>query len=162
MRPLAALLCLIAGPALSQGLDLTEAERAAFGAEIRALLLDEPELVSRALTPPRAADIYRDAIDSDLALIETHAKALFSAENAILLGTTGPIAFASFAPPDSDTARLLTDYAETRGLRIALRDPETNTALMRALGLDAVPSHVFPTLMVRGDVPPIVLDRYLP
>jgi hypothetical protein len=31
---------------------------------------------------------------------------------------------------------------------------------MQALTLDTIPSYVFLTLMVRGDVPPIVLDRY--
>lgn len=163
MRLLAPSLALWAGAAAAQGLDLTEAERAAFGVEIRALLLDEPDLVGRALEvrQPNAAQIYRDAIDSDLALIESHAGALFTADGATLLGPTGAVAFTSFADPDSPTAAMLADFAQAHGLTIALRDPASHGALMAELGLDIVPSHVFPTLMVRGDVPAVVLERYL-
>ncbi|KPP84833.1 MAG: hypothetical protein HLUCCA08_12450 [Rhodobacteraceae bacterium HLUCCA08] len=170
MRPLALALCLAPGPvaAGAEGLDLSPADRAAFGAEIRALLLDEPELVrpiGGAVLPadPVPTPGYDDEIAADLELIAAHATALFGPDGAIRLGAAdGPVAFASFAAPGSDTAAMLDDYARSRGIAIALRDPATHGALMEALGLDTVPSHVFADLMVRGDVPPIVLDRYLP
>lgn len=168
MRKLALALALAANAAGAEGLDLTPAERAAFGAEIRALLLDEPDLVRPISgTVPRAAPVptpgYDDEIAADLDLIAAHSAALFDPEGAILLGPPGaPVAFASFAAPGSDTAAMLDDYARSRGIAIALRDPATHGDLMQALGLDTVPSHVFADLMVRGDVPAIVLDRYLP
>lgn len=161
---LAALFCALPSLCAGQSLDLSAEERAAFGAEIRALLLDEPEIVANALNRarPTAGAIYQDSIDSDLALIEAHAAYLFSDSDATILGITGPIAMASFADPDSATADMLTDFAEAHGIRIALRDPETQQDLLTTLGLDTAPAHVFPTLMVRGDVPAIVLARYLP
>ena len=157
MRPLAMAIGLAAlsAPAGADGLDLTPAQRAAFGAEIRGLLLDEPEIVARALRGP---DPYAEEIRSDLDLIAAHADRLFTSD--ILLGRTGPVAFAVFAPPDSRLRDRLEDYATARELRIALHDPDADAALMQALTLDTIPSYVFPTLMVRGDVPPIVLDRY--
>lgn len=162
--PLAALFCALPGLSAGQSLDLTATERAAFGAEIRALLLDEPEIVANALerTRPTAGALYQDNIDSDLALIEAHAAYLFSDSDATILGSTGPIVMASFATPDSAIAGMLTVFAETHAIRIALRDPRTQQDLLTALGLDTIPAHVFPNLMVRGDVPAIVLERYLP
>ena len=161
MRSGALLLCLWAAAGSAQGLDLTAAERAAFGAELRDFLLDEPELVARALSADDPSG-YADEITADLALIDQHRDQLFTADGATILGITGPIAFTSFATPDSATATMLAELAATQGIRIALRDPASHTDLMRALHLDTIPSHVFPHLMVRGDVPPIVLQRYLP
>jgi hypothetical protein len=158
MRGIVLALAALPGAAIGDGLGLTPADRAAFGAEVRALLLDEPEIVARALRGP---DPYAAEIASDLALIADHADRLFDPATAHLLGDTGPVAMAVFAPPDSATAAELDDFARARGLRIALHPPAQNADLMQALTLDTVPSYVFPQIMVRGAVPPTVLDRYL-
>jgi len=52
--------------ALAEGLDLTEAERATFGTEVRATLLAHPEIVDNALNPA-APDVYGDAARADKA-----------------------------------------------------------------------------------------------
>jgi hypothetical protein len=157
MRP--AMLALAALPvcAHAEALDLTPAERAAFGAEVRALLLEEPEIVARALRGPNP---NAARIESDLALIGARAGRLFDPEAAHLLGGTGPVAMAVFTPPDGPLAERLRAYARDNGLRIALHDPAQSADLMAALTLDTVPSYVFPTVMVRGDVPLAVLERY--
>lgn len=158
MRPLALAIGLgaLSAPASAEGLDLTPAQRAAFRAEIRALLLDEPQIVARALRGP---DPYAEEIRSDLDLIGAHADRLFTSN--LLLGRTGPVAFAVFTPPESPLRAALDDFATSRDLRIALHDPARSGTLMQALTLDSVPSYVFPEVMVRGDVPTVVLDRYL-
>jgi len=158
MRGIVVVLAALPGAAIGGGLELTPADRAAFGAEVRALLLDEPEIVARALRGP---DPYAEEIASDLALIADHAGRLFDPGATHLLGDIGPVAMAVFAPPDSATAAELDDFARDRGLRIALHPPAQNAELMAALTLDTVPSYVFPRLMVRGAVPSAVLDRYL-
>jgi hypothetical protein len=158
MRGIVLALATLPGAAAGDGLGLTPADRAAFGAEVRALLLDEPEIVARALRGP---DPYAAEIASDLALIADHADRLFDPGATHLLGDSGPVALAVFAPPDSATATRLDSFARTRGLRIALHPPARTAALMQALTLDTVPSYVFPRIMVRGAVPSAVLDRYL-
>jgi hypothetical protein len=157
MRPVALALAALPLTAHAEGLDLTASERAALGAGVRALLLDEPEIVARALRGP---DRYAAEIESDLALIDARADRLFDPAAAHLLGDTGPVAMAVFTPPGGALAESLRRYARDNGLRIALHDPAQSAALMAALTLDTVPSYVFPTVMVRGDVPLAVLDRY--
>lgn len=51
---------------MAQGLGLSDAERAAFGAEVRATLLAYPEVVAKALTP-QPPDVYGDAARQDKA-----------------------------------------------------------------------------------------------
>jgi len=157
MRRIALALATLPLAAKADGLNLAPSERAAFGAEVRALLLDEPGIVARALRGP---DPYAAEIASDLALIADHADRLFDPGAPHLLGDTGPVALAVFASQDSATAAELDDFARARGLRIALHPPAENADLMQALTLDTVPSYVFPGVMVRGAVPPVVLDRY--
>ncbi|WP_407493169.1 hypothetical protein [Pseudooceanicola sp. MF1-13] len=50
--------------ATAEGLDLTDAERRAFGEEVRATLLAHPEIVDNALNPP-PPDVYGDAARAD-------------------------------------------------------------------------------------------------
>ena len=72
MRPALLLLALLcAAPARSEGLDLTQAERAAFRAEVRAAILADPEPIERALTPP-AADLYSENVAEDRARLEAN------------------------------------------------------------------------------------------
>jgi glutaredoxin len=132
--------------------DLSAAERAAFRAELRALLLDEPEIVARALAGPSP---YADAVESDLSLIDTHAAQLFPANEplAILVRSNCPDCIAAL-----DELRTLTDEIQIKFSIINLDD---NPGLAAALQIDTVPSYVMSDKMVRGHVPSIVLRRYL-
>ncbi|MHA6324134.1 hypothetical protein [Roseivivax sp. CAU 1753] len=146
----------------------TDAERAAFAAELRAALLADPEIVDRALNPPApsAADLYLDARNADLALIAADTDLLFGAGPT--LGPAGaPVALAFLTDPDcaaciaaqAELEALLTD----RGARARIIDATTapGRALMDRLTLDALPSYVLPEMMVRGAMPSFVLGRYL-
>lgn len=131
---------------------LTGPERAVFQAEIRALLLDEPQIVDRALAGPSP---FADAVDNDLAAIDRNADTLFANDAALALFT---------APncPDCDRALdELRTLADALGLSFTLHDMQENAGLAADLGLDTAPSYVLPRMMVRGHVPPVVLRRYL-
>ena len=73
-----ALLCITGSGAAAGGLDLTPAERVAFGAEVRALLLAEPEIVGRVLAPAQADPFegFSDEAAADTALLAELAGAL--------------------------------------------------------------------------------------
>ncbi|MCM2561165.1 disulfide bond formation protein DsbA [Lutimaribacter sp. EGI FJ00015] len=157
MRKTIALACVLwgAGAPLLAETDLTlldPAERAAFGAEIRALLLQDPEIVARALAGP---SIYADAIENDLSRIRAHADTLF-ADGAALAIVTGPDC--PSCAQALDELRVLTTELNVTFTELNLTD---NRALADDLQLDSVPSYVLPDKMVRGHVPPVVLRRYL-
>lgn len=66
IRPAVLLALLVWGSAAgARGLDLTDAERAVFGAEVRAAILSFPEVVDRVVNPP-APSLYADAVEADL------------------------------------------------------------------------------------------------
>jgi len=159
-RPLvtAALLLLAPHAGGAEGLELSPSERAAFGAEIRALLLDEPEIVARAL---RAPDPYAADIASDLDLIAAHAVRLFDPAAGTVIGAaTGPVRLTVFTDtPVRAAADLAPLLADRPTLRILIRPPDAG--LMAALGLDITPAYILPDRMIRGDVPPALLTRYL-
>ncbi|MFD1508799.1 disulfide bond formation protein DsbA [Lacimonas salitolerans] len=131
---------------------LTAAERAAFHAEIRAVLLADPNLVDRALAGPSP---FADAVDSDLSAIDRHADTLFPDGAAL----------AVFTSPDcTDCDRALEELAalaQELGVSFTILDMVDHGDLAAALELDMAPSYVFPRMMVRGHVPPVVLRRYL-
>ena len=75
-RALAAAFALVAGPALALDLAaLTEAEREAFGAEVRAYLLENPDVLMEAIAVLEARDEGLQA-GADAALIADHAAAI--------------------------------------------------------------------------------------
>ncbi len=144
--------------------DLDPADRRILGHEIREVLLTVPELLPRdgaaAQPSPYAAEIA-----SDLARIEAQAAKLFAPG----LPGFGPrdagrtIAF--FTAPDCPAcARAeaeLRDLAAAHDLRVTRIDMAARPDLAAALELDMAPSYVFPTMMLRGHIPPVVLRRYL-
>ncbi len=132
--------------------DLTAPERAVFGAEIRALLLDDPQIVAHALDGPSP---YAEAVNSDLAQIAAHRETLF-ADGAALAIITGPEC--SACATAMDELRALSDEL---GITFSQIDSGEHAGMIAALGLESVPSYVLPDMMVRGHVPPIVLRRYL-
>ncbi|MEQ9239717.1 hypothetical protein [Roseovarius indicus] len=146
-------------------LHLTPTERAILGQEIRAVLLTVPELLPLDRPAPDAADLYAEAIDSDLARLKAHAEALFSRALPGFGPADATRTIALFTKPGcEDCTRAETDLralSERHDLRVTLLDMEENKALADALQLDMAPSYVFPDQMLRGHIPPVVLERYL-
>ena len=230
-------LLLAAGPAAAfEPGDMTAAERAAFGAEVRALLLDEPEIVGRALAPGPS---YAEEAARDSAMLDGLAGALYEDPADFTAGPEEGTALVAFLPTACDAcaerlaqlrawaeengatrlivkdfpaspqddpaaAAFLTALLENAGPkawkqarkalpdlpdpgdRVALRrlaeamgwpadrlmarmeDAATRAvidrrrALAGELGFDVFPSYVVGGTMIRGDVPPALLARYLP
>lgn len=197
MRLPALLVLALAAPA--GAMDLSPDSRRAFGAEVRALLLDEPGLVIQAFEAarPDPSAIYAEAAEDDLALIANHADALFVPTGAGFGADTPDIVLTVFvAAASADCRAALADLvaltAEHPGLRVELRAfdtaPETEAllnllveagpeALLAAdwgvsppgapsdlaqeMGLDTAPSYLTRKTMIRGAIPPVVLERYL-
>jgi protein-disulfide isomerase len=230
-----ALLWLGAPAAGAEGLGLTPTERAAFGAEVRALLLDEPDLV-RGLLAPAPADPFggfADEAAADAALLADLSEGLLGDPADWAEGPAdGPPLVAFLPPACPDCADLLPELralAARTGARLVVKDlphpapaaafltavlaevgaegwlraragvaelsdPSDPEALLRlaealgwsadalraamegeasaarlarvqaqfeALGFDVAPSYVAGDILVRGDVPPVVLGRYL-
>jgi hypothetical protein len=230
-----ALLCIAGSGAAAGGLNLTAAERAAFGAEVRALLLDEPEIVERALLPAPADPFegFSDEAAADTALLADLAEALVADPADWAEGPADGTPLVAFLPAScADCAGLLSDLralAARQGARLVVKDlsdPETAALFLTAvlseigpegwvlaraaladlsdpadpaellrlaeafewdaeaigtamdsdetreridgvralydrLGFDMAPSYVAGGILVRGDVPPVVLERYL-
>lgn len=137
---------------------LSMPERSALGHEIRQTLIAQPDLVLPAFAP--TAPGYKDAIDADLKMLADLADRIFAAPIA---GDGDAPRLALVTTPDCaacvDFRALLTGWASQGRLR--LYDLPLSSATAGALGLDTAPSFVFETLIVRGDVPPIVLEKYL-
>lgn len=139
--------------------NLTPAERAALRAEVRALLLDEPQIVGRALTPPA----YADEAAADHATLDFEENRLFGAHLPGFGRADAPVRMAILLGKDCATcdaakaeARAL---AKTHPLRVTVVQAAPD--LLEALELDSLPSYVFDGLIVRGHVPPVVLERYI-
>ena len=167
--PFAALIA-AAGQGAASGMDMTEPQRRAFGAEVRAVLMAHPELAAPALAqsrsaPGKAIAPYAENIRRDLDLIDRYASDLFGS-GLPGFGEPGARAAVAFftrpgcpdcAAAEADLRRLARDL----GLRVTLRDITEQAALAAALGLDMAPSYVLPHMMLRGRMPAVVLERYL-
>lgn len=228
----------LAGGAQAAGLDLTPEERAAFGAEVRALLLGEPDIVDRALGALSPAPDYADEIARDTALLDAERDALAADSGDWSEGPEDGTPLVVFLPPactecqpllaelralgarrgdtrlvvkdmpgtedgGQSAARFLTAvldevgpdawleareglaalpepanpamlelFAQTMawpaGKVVQKMDASTTTArldrvrdLAGRLGIDIAPSFVVGGILVRGNVPAAVLERYL-
>lgn len=159
-------LALLAGPqpALTEPL-LDGAGRMALGAEIRALLLDEPDIVDRALNPPTA---YETAVSDDLARLAALAPRLFDPAGPGFGAPGAALQIALFIGADcADCTRAADDLralSATHDLRVTLHDRDADSAaaaLAADLGLTESPAYVLPGMMLQGHIPPMVLERYL-
>ncbi len=156
---LAMVFCALAAPVGAQtdfGA-LEDAERAAFGAEIRSLLLEEPAIVGAALAQPNyAAQAYQQEADDDLRLLATlSAQILDGADIALFI-----------APGCGDCAAAqseLQDITKTSGATFILHDITTpqGATLAEKLGMTDAPFYVMPKMILRGHMPAVVLTRYL-
>jgi len=140
---------------------LTPQERAIFHAEIRAVLLANPEIAA----PKPVALGYGDDIARDLNLIAAHAEALFDPSLAGFgrLGASQRIAL-FIGPECSDCDRAIADLkalASTYDMRVTVHDIEPQNRLAQNIGVDTLPFYVFPKMMLRGHMPAVVLERYL-
>ncbi len=137
----------------------TQAQQA-FERELRALLLEEPEIIGRILTQ----DPYADEKAADKAMLQAMSGALFDPTRAGWGPAGIPVMVMLRAPecvPCQEAEHGLQDLAKSRGVRIGILDVTQEPALAQSLGMDTVPSYVFPQMMVRGDVPVFVLEGYL-
>lgn len=151
--------CLMAATATAGPL-LDPDSRAALGAEIRALLLDEPEILRRALDGP---GMYDDDMAADRAtLAGLHAELFahglpgFGADSAAVAIAllTGPGCAACTRAQDD-----LRALAETLPIRVYLVDTATAPHLLDVLGLDLLPAYVVGGTIIRGHVPPLAIER---
>ncbi|EDM71403.1 hypothetical protein RAZWK3B_14319 [Roseobacter sp. AzwK-3b] len=145
--------------------ELTPTERAVFHSQIREALLGLPRHILPNAPAP-ALDIMGDAIAQDLSRLTDSRSALFSPDLPGFGPADAALTVALFTAPDcpecaaaeADLRRL----TETRDLRVTLLDIDTHRDLAQALEIDLAPSYVLPDMMLRGHIPMIVMERYLP
>ncbi|WP_135505299.1 disulfide bond formation protein DsbA [Roseovarius aestuariivivens] len=133
---------------------LSEAERAIFHAEIRAALLDVPQLLPDA-PPVVIADPYAEAVESDLARIAAHRDVLFAG------GAKLALIVAEGCPDCRRAETELYDISESYGVTFTRLVIGEHDNLLRDLGLEQVPAYVFEDRMFQGWMPVPVLERYL-
>jgi hypothetical protein len=139
-----------AAGAESAGLDLSPENRAAFGAEVRALLLEEPHLVTRGigLLPVDPFGGYADEAAQDSALLDEMAAALTEDPGDWSEGPQDGVPLVAFLPPVcADCQGLLTELRATaaaHGARLVVKDaPEPEaaarflTAVLSGIGPEA-------------------------
>ncbi|WP_235604724.1 disulfide bond formation protein DsbA [Sulfitobacter sp. EhC04] len=150
---------LAAGPGWAESdiFNLTAAERAAFRAEIRALLLAEPQIVDRALNPqnPAAQEIRQEIEDDQQLLRALETEILVDRQIALFIGTD----CAECTRAVNEMRAISKDYGATFTLH-DVANP-TSAALAERLGMADLPFYVLPGMILRGHIPPVVLRRYL-
>ncbi|MGJ8545268.1 MAG: disulfide bond formation protein DsbA [Sulfitobacter sp.] len=129
-------------------------------AEMRALLREMPELVAPAreiaeslrAAPDYTGAAYAEEAQGDIALLEALASELFAGADVAIF--TGP-----------DCADCAAALAELQQMGVSLRHHDIADAkaadLAAQLGLDVMPSYALPRMMLRGHMPPVVLEKYL-
>jgi hypothetical protein len=141
------------------------AGRAALGAEIRAVLLDEPQIVGQALNPPSP---YEEAVSADIDRLTALAPRLFDPAQDGFGAADATRRIALFVRDDcADCTQAVADLralAQTHDLRVTLHRLDDNSdgaALAAQLDLSQAPSYALPDMMLQGHIPPVVLERYL-
>ncbi len=142
--------------------NLSTAERELLHAEIRSVLLAQPEIILRGENP---AQDYSNEVAADLELIARNRETLFDpklpgagkSDAALKVALSVRAACDDCARAESD----LRDLALSHDLRLFLIDAEKHPELVSALGIDAFPFYVMPEMMLRGYMPKQVLNRYL-
>jgi len=140
---------------------MTAQERAAFRHEVRQALMDAPELVLPAFRAPPPPTMQA-GISADNEMLARLGPVLFSAP-AYRAGPEDAPEVALISTPDCpacDTARQwLEDQAKAGQLQYF--EWALSAAEIKPLELDVAPSFVFGNVMLRGDMPPVVLEKYL-
>ncbi len=145
---------------------LSTQERQILGEEIRQVLLADPQIIARALAGPSP---YEDVVEQDLSLIERLAPQLFDPARVTIGAPDATNRIAVFVGPNcpecvaalADLERLAPQF----GVGVAVLDmvaPDgAPIALAAQLGLDLLPTIVFPDKILRGQMPEAVMQRYL-
>lgn len=140
--------------------DLTEmppAQRGAFEAELRAAILANGDVIAEALAGPQpAASEMRQYIEDDLTLLEALAPEVLAGHDLALFTSDD-------CAECADAERELSELSETYGLTFIQHDIATPQAAAWAarLGLEAAPFYLLPKMILRGHMPPVVLQKYL-
>lgn len=152
-------------PALGQ--ELPQQSRRPLGEAIREVLIETPALLLplTETAPLTGADLYADETARDVDLLARAAPRLF-APGLEGFGPEGaPSAIAFFTQEDCPDCAIaeaeLRNIASKLGLRVSTFDMARDADLAAELGLDMAPSYVLPSMMLRGAMPAIVLEKYL-
>jgi hypothetical protein len=144
-------------------LNLSDAEREILGQTIRDVLVTTPGILR--VPSARPAPDYAAKISNDQALIRRHHEALFSVRLPGAGPQTAKLKVALLTSPTcTGCARAeadLHDLANHHDLRVFVIDVTQHGALVESLGADTLPFYVLPQMMLRGQIPRVVLDRYL-
>jgi len=143
---------------------LKRSERRALGIEIRAVLAATPELLEQFRAGPAQPD-YSEEVRTDKARIAAHAVQLFSSDSPGFGPIDAKKRIAFFVGPNCETCQRaeneLRNLARTDNVRVTVHDTTDSDALFKQLGGDVLPYYVFPEMMLRGQIPSVVLERYL-
>lgn len=166
LRVGAAVLCALslADPAVAQ--EAAPQSRAPLGEAIRKALIATPEVLSEVTRPaPEPIDLYAEDAASDLRVLDRAAPRLFHPEQPGIGPEGAPTRIAIFTRADCATCGSamadLRALADRLGFRATVFDMDKDAGLARDLGLDVAPSYVMADRMLRGEMPAIVLERYL-
>lgn len=161
----AAVCALLLTGGLAQAEPLFDAAgRAALGAEIRALLLAEPEIVEQALTPPSP---FEAAVSADIDRLTKLAPRLFDAGRDGFGAADARLRIAFFTAEDcaacAQAEADLRALVATHDLRVTMFSLADAAArdLAATLELTESPAYVLPDMMLQGHIPPVILERYL-
>ncbi|SFE00115.1 hypothetical protein [Roseivivax sediminis] len=173
IRAAALCIALLPAGAAAEGLGDTASEHAALGEELRELFRAEPELVAPAVGPSPALvntiarTMYSEEIASDLARIEGETASLFGEERPMIGADGKPPAIALFVGPACEECAAAQEELHRLASRLGVAatvidigDAE-DAAMMARLTLDQVPSYAMRDKLIRGHIPPVVLERYL-
>jgi hypothetical protein len=155
------------GPSLAVAAqDAAPQSRTPLGEAIRAALVATPELLSEVTRPvPDPIDLYAEDAARDLDLLERAAPRLFDPARAGLGPEGAPVRIALFTRDACEACASATvdlrALADRLGFRATVFDIEDRADLARELGLDMAPSYVMSDRILRGEMPAIVLERYL-
>jgi thiol-disulfide isomerase/thioredoxin len=142
---------------------LSDRERAIFRAEIRAALLDLPDIISP--EKPPLVDLYGAEIARDQELIRAQKGTLFSPDRTGFGAPGSAMQIALFLRPDCPdciTAEAdLRILAERYDVRVTVIDVTKDPDLAQVMGIDTLPFYTLPRLMLRGAIPLVVMEKYL-
>jgi len=164
-RAIAVVLALAVSAAASAQ-DTSPQSRSPLGAAIREALIATPEVLSEVTRPaPPPLDLYAEDAARDLDLLARVAPRLFDPAQRSIGHEDAPTRIALFTRADCAACATaeteLRALADRLGFRASIFDIVDEADLAQRLGLDMAPSYVMRDRILRGEMPTIVLERYL-
>ena len=160
-------MALVLGSCIAASADETPRQsRAPLGEAIREALIATPEVLSEITRlAPKPVDLYAEDAARDLGMLDRAAPRLFATDQPAIGPDGAPTRIAIFTRADCPACRSamaeLRALADRLGFRATVFDIEQEAEIASELGLDMAPSYVMRKRMLRGKMPPIVLERYL-